>query len=235
MENTITGTEVTPIPQQRGEAGQPSSGNGPGQGRRGSSSMLEAAVAYAEERQWQVFPGTSSETVEGVVRCSCGDPGCPLPGAHPEGPDRAGPATSSGTVARRTWTLRPEAAVLLPTGRDFDVLEVPETAGYLALARLDRLGAEPGAGPVLVAPDRRMRFLVLPGAVARVPRMVRELGWAPEALGLTVTGAGGWIAAPPTRYGARGPVQWVRPPAGRRLPDAAALVPALAYACTRDR
>ncbi len=196
--------------------------------------MLEAAVEYAEERQWQVFPGVSTETVEGVVRCSCGDPSCPLPGAHPESPDWTNQATLSGAVARRLWSRRPEAAVLLPTGRGFDVLEVPETAGYLALARLDRLGAEPGAGPVLVAPDRRMRFLVLPGAQARVPRLVRGLGWAPEGLDLAVMGTGGWIAAPPTRYGARGPVQWVRPPAGR-LPDAAALVPALAYACTRDR
>ncbi|NYV78632.1 bifunctional DNA primase/polymerase, partial [Streptomyces sp. UH6] len=147
MENTISGTEVTPIPQQRGEAGQQPSGHGPGQpgqGRRGSSSMLEAAVEYAEERQWQVFPGVALETVEGVVRCSCGDPSCPLPGAHPESPDWTNQATLSGAVARRLWDRRPDAAVLLPTGRGFDVLEVPETAGYLALARLDRLGAEPG-------------------------------------------------------------------------------------------
>jgi hypothetical protein len=169
------------------------------------------------------------------VRCSCGDAGCPLPGAHPEGPDWADRATLSGAVARQLWGRRPEAAVLLPTGHGFDVVDVPETAGFLALARLDRLGVRDAAGPVVLSPDRRMRFLVAPGAVARVPRAVRGLGWAPEGLDLAVTGAGGWIAAPPTRYGARGPLQWVRPPAGRRLPDAAALVPALAYACTRDR
>ncbi|WP_448315413.1 bifunctional DNA primase/polymerase [Streptomyces sp. CO7] len=229
MENTISGTEVTPIPHQRGEAGL----QGSDDARTPVSSALEAAVRYAEERQWQVFPGVSLETAAGVVRCSCGDAACPLPGAHPEGPDWADRATLSGAVARRMWSRRPEAAVLLPTGHGFDVVDVPETAGFLALARLDRLGTEGAAGPVLLSPDRRMRFLVAPGAVARVPRAVRALGWTPEALDLTVTGAGGWIPAPPTRYGARGPVQWVRTPADRRLPDAAVLVPALAYACTR--
>ncbi|MER5476761.1 bifunctional DNA primase/polymerase [Streptomyces sp. NPDC002734] len=229
MENTISGTEVTSIPQQRGEAGP----QGSDDARTPVSSALEAAVRYAEQWQWQVFPGVSLETTAGVVRCSCGDAACPLPGAHPEGPDWATQATLSGAVARRMWSDRPDAAVLLPTGHGFDVVDVPETAGFLALARLDRLGTEGAAGPVLLSPDRRMRFLVAPGAVARVPRAVRALGWAPETLDLTVTGAGGWIPAPPTRYGARGPVQWVRTPAGRRLPDATVLVPALAYACTR--
>jgi hypothetical protein len=231
VENTISGTEVTHIPQQRGEAGR----QRPDVCLEQVSSPLEAAVRYAEQWQWQVFPGVSVETVAGVVRCSCGDAACPLPGAHPEGPDWADRATVSGALARRTWGRTPEAAVLLPTGHAFDVVDVPETAGFLTLARLERLGTEGTPGPVLLTPDRRMRFLVAPGAVARVPRAVRALGWAPERLDLTVTGAGGWIAAPPTRYGSRGPVQWVRPPADRRLPDAVALVPALAYACTRDR
>jgi hypothetical protein len=39
VEETIPGTEAAQIPKQRGD------------------SLLEAAVRYAEERHWDVFPG----------------------------------------------------------------------------------------------------------------------------------------------------------------------------------
>lgn len=232
MENTISGTEVTPIPPQRGEAVPPSS-RVASRPVPAPSSPREAAARYAEDLRWQVVPGVSLETTAGVVRCSCGDASCPLPGAHPEGPDWAGRATSSGAVVRRLWGARPDAAVLLPTGRSFDVLEVSETAGFLALARLERLGPPEAAGPVLLTPDGRMRFLVLPGAVASVAREVRAPGRSPERLDLVAMGDGGWITAPPTRHGSRGPAQWVRAPFSHSLPEAAALLPALTYASTR--
>ena len=50
-------TEAAQIPKQRGE------------------SLLDTAVRYAEERHWDVFPGTWLEAVDGVQRCSCGDTG----------------------------------------------------------------------------------------------------------------------------------------------------------------
>ena len=55
VEETIAGTEAAQIPKQRGE------------------SLLETAVRYAEERHWDVFPGTWLEAVDGVQHCSCGD------------------------------------------------------------------------------------------------------------------------------------------------------------------
>lgn len=217
MEETIPGTEAAQIPKQRGE------------------SLLEAAVRYAEERHWDVFPGTWLEAADGVQVCSCGDPACAVPGAHPAREDWATLATGSATVARRMWQKQPAASILLPTGRTFDALSVPETAGFLALARMERM--ELTLGPVTLTPDRRMFFFVLPGAVAKLPELLRKLGWSVSSLDLVALGEGSWVAAPPTRYGTRGAVQWARrpTPANRWLPDAEELVSPLAYACGRDR
>lgn len=217
VEETIAGADAVQIPKQRGE------------------SLLDTAVRYAEERHWDVFPGTWLESVEGVQRCSCGDAACPAPGAHPARPDWAAQATGSATVARRMWQKQPDASILLPTGRTFDAVSVPETAGFLALARMERM--ELTLGPVTVTPDRRTEFFVLPGASAKVPELLRKLGWSLSSLDLTVLGEGAYVAAPPTRVGCRGAVQWAcRPTAVNRwLPDVEELVSPLAYACGRDR
>jgi hypothetical protein len=217
VEETIAGAKATQIPKQRGE------------------SLLETAVRYAEERHWDVFPGTWLEADDGLQRCSCGDAACAAPGAHPSGPDWAAQATGSATVDRRMWQKQQTASILLPTGRTFDAIDVPETAGFLALARMQRM--ELTLGPVTLAPDRRMRFFVLPGAGAKVPELVRRLGWAPRAIDLGVLGEGGYVAAPPTRFGSSGAVQWAcRPTAVNRwLPDVEEVISPLAYACGRDR
>ncbi|MFC9911510.1 bifunctional DNA primase/polymerase [Streptomyces sp. NPDC127197] len=217
MEKTIPATEAAQIPKQRGE------------------SLLDTAVRYAEERHWDVFPGTWLEAVDGVQRCSCGDVACGAPGAHPTRPDWETLATGSATVARRMWQKQPYASILLPTGRTFDAICVPETAGFLALARMERM--ELTLGPVTLTPDRRMQFFVLPGASVKVPDLVRKLGWSVSSLDLVALGEGAWVAAPPTRFGSRGAVQWAcRPTAANRwLPDAEELVSPLAYACGRDR
>jgi hypothetical protein len=133
------------------------------------------------------------------------------------------------------WQEQPTASILLPTGRTFDAISVPETAGFLALARMERM--ELSLGPVTLTPDRRMEFFVLPGASVKVPDLLRKLGWTLSTLDLTAFGEGAYVAAPPTRFGFRGAVQWAcRPtPANRWLPDAEELISPLAYACGRDR
>lgn len=216
MDETIAGTETAQIPKQRGE------------------SLQDTAVRYAEERHWDVFPGTWLEAVDGVQRCSCGEAACPLPGAHPAREDWATQATGSATVARRLWAKQPTASILLPTGRTFDAIDVPETAGFLALARMERM--ELTLGPVTCTPDRRMHFFVLPGAFAKVSDLVRKLGWPPASLDLVALGEGSYVAGPPTRYGSQGAVQWARrpTPANRWLPDAEELISPLAYACGRE-
>ncbi|OKJ11875.1 bifunctional DNA primase/polymerase [Kitasatospora sp. CB01950] len=204
-------------------------------------SLLAEAVRCAEERHWEVVPGTWLLDGDGAaVCCSCGDPGCALPGAHPVGEDWGLLATVGASVVRGWWTERPDASILLPTGRAFDVLDVPEVAGCLALARMERMGLQ--LGPVLAAPaaggrrGRRLHFLVLPGAAAKLPDLLRQIGCPPGTLDLVARGEGDWVAAPPSRFGGHATALWARPPTllNRWLPDAVDLVGPLAYACLRD-
>ncbi|KUJ69884.1 DNA primase [Streptomyces albus subsp. albus] len=203
-------------------------------GQRGGG-LGESAVRYAEECHWDVAPGTWLEAGAGRERCSCAAADCPSPGGHPaqDGEGWAAQATGSAVGARRLWAETPGAAILLPTGRTFDTLDAPESAGFLALARMERMGIE--LGPVSCTPDRRMHFFVLPGAAPKIPDLIRKLGWAPSSVDVRAHGDGDYTLAPPTRVGSRGAVQWVRRPtvANRWLPDAAELVSALAYACGR--
>src|SRR5689334_7883983 len=92
--------------------------------------------------------------------CSCGDFHCSSPGAHPTSAYWAGEASGSAAAVRRMWGDRPYASVLLPTGRTFDAIDVPEVAGCLALARMERMDVP--LGPVIGHPGRRLIFLVLP-------------------------------------------------------------------------
>lgn len=199
-----------------------------------ADSPLDHAVRYAEERNWDVLPGTWLVPDGGALRCSCAAADCDAPGAHPTGPGWADQATGSATVARRLWKSEPRASVLLPTGRTFEVIDVPEAAGCLALARLER--SRTPLGPVSSTPVGRMYFFVLPGAAVKVPGLVRQLGWSMRFLDLVTRGDHDYVAAPPSRLGTRGSVQWVRQPtaANRWLPDAGELLPSLAYACGRS-
>ncbi|MEU7552417.1 bifunctional DNA primase/polymerase [Streptomyces sp. NPDC044571] len=216
VEETIGVTETAPIPKQRGEQ------------------LLDHAVRYVEERHWDVFAGAWLEPGDGRELCSCGAEDCVAPGAHATVKDWAAQATGSAVQVRRLWGRQPEASILLPTGRTFDALDVPDAAGFLALARLERM--QRTLGPVTLTPDHRMLFFVLPGAGAKVPDLVRKLGWSPATIDLVARGEGEYVAAPPTRFGGRGAVQWARrpTPANRWLPDTEELIDALAYACGRE-
>ncbi|GAB2577356.1 bifunctional DNA primase/polymerase [Streptomyces capparidis] len=196
--------------------------------------LVAAAVGYAQERHWDVCPGTWLVADGGGWRCSCGAPECARPGAHPAHADWPAQATGSPAAVRRMWSRWPSASVLLPTGRTFDVIDVPEQAGCLALARMERRQVR--LGPVACSPERRLQFFVLLGAAARVPKLIRRLGWVPEALDMVCRGQGDYVLAPPSRTAASGPALWARPPsaANRWLPEAEELVSALAYACSRD-
>jgi hypothetical protein len=216
VEESIGVQNATQIPRQRMEL------------------PVESAVMYAEERHWDVFPGTWLEVAHGVETCSCGRADCSAPGAHAAREDWASEATGSGSAARRLWAHRPKASVLLPTGRAFDVLDVPESAGLLALARMERMRVT--LGPVACTPDRRLLFFVLPGGAAKAPALVRGLGWSPASLDLIARGEGHYVPAPPTRVGGRGSVLWARRPTrtNRWLPDAEEMMSPLAYACGQE-
>ncbi|WP_406297153.1 bifunctional DNA primase/polymerase [Embleya sp. NBC_00888] len=195
--------------------------------------LVETAVRYAEDRHWDVVPGASVIENSAGRRCGCGHPGCATPGAHPILRDWAVQAASSPALVRRWWGEHPDAAILLPTGRGFDVIDVPEQAGCLALARLERMGLP--LGPVIATPTRRLQFLVLPGARDKMGEMLRRIGWGTSAIDLIPKGDGDWVVAPPSRMGSSGSASWAREPTelNRWLPEARELVSPIAYACGR--
>ncbi|RBM17744.1 bifunctional DNA primase/polymerase [Streptomyces sp. PT12] len=206
----------------------------PARGGRHGGNLLEYAVHYVRDRHWEVLPGAWIEREGRAASCSCRAWECGAPGAHPVRRDWEAHATGSVTVARRMWSERPRASILLPTGRTFDVIEVPEAAGCLALARMERLGV--ALGPVAGTPYGRMQFYVLPGGAAKVAGLVRRLGWSPAALDLTARGEGDIVAAPPTSLGPRGRVLWVRAAGAGNgpLPGVEDVLPSLAYACGQE-
>src|SRR5919197_1175697 len=89
--------------------------------------MLAAAGEYAAAG-WGVFPGGVPEgrsrfRWRGRQRCSCGDPDCPDPAAHPLRPEWVGAASTDPGRIRGWWGGRRRPNILLPTGWRFDVWE----------------------------------------------------------------------------------------------------------------
>lgn len=158
----------------------------------------------------------------------------PLPGAHPLAFGEELVAGAGWEKAAAAWAETPGAAILLPVGRSFDLLDVPEAAGRNALARLERMGLP--LGPVAVAPTGRALFFVAPARPGSSP--ICCTGWA----GTTPR----WTCAPwarrpshraPSDLGGHGPVCWLRPPTldtAGRPPQARLMVGTLAYACNRS-
>ncbi|MFV0133420.1 bifunctional DNA primase/polymerase [Streptomyces sp. HMX87] len=201
--------------------------------RRGRSSECVAVAEFTGLWGWDVVPG--ARAAAGV--CSCGRGDCRAPGAHPLDFAPEVPAGSTLDEVTRAWAEVPGAAVMLPVGRTFDVIEVAESAGRGALARLERMGLP--LGPVAVTPQGRAHFFVAPGAAAELPRLLYRMGWdTPAALDLVGLGPGAYVTAPPSDRGGRGPVRWLRPPAldsATNPPAARLLLGTLAYVAHRSR
>ncbi|MFD8011353.1 bifunctional DNA primase/polymerase, partial [Streptomyces sp. NPDC059762] len=155
-------------------------------------------------------------------------------GAHPHNgapPPAPAPGLDDATKA---WSEYPGAALLLPVGRAFDVIEVAEAAGRRALVRMERMGLP--LGPVCATPTGRAQFFVAPGAAAELPRLLYRMGWDDADLDLHCLGPGAHITAPPSNLGGLGPVRWLRPPTldtAGAPPQARLLLGTLAYMCHR--
>lgn len=204
-----------------------------GSRRRGRSSECTAVAEFTGLWGWDVVPGARAA----AGACSCGSRGCRAPGAHPLDFAAEIPAGSTLDEAVRAWAEIPGAAVMLPVGRTFDVIEVAEPAGRRALARLERMGLP--LGPVTVTPQGRAHFFVAPGSAAELPRLLYRMGWDdPSALDLRGLGPGTHITAPPSDRGGLGPVRWLRPPtldSTAGPPAARLLLGTLAYVAHRSR
>lgn len=198
---------------------------------------LGAAAAQYASMGWPVCAGAhtyrgSRAAMEPGRGCSCDRVGCPAPGAHPVSPAWQMQATVDLTVIGSWWEARPEASVILVTGRVFDVLDVPAAAGEAALGRLAAAGTAPG--PVAVLGQDRMLFFVL----TRGSPADEDEWWScgldsePESVvtGLRWHCRDSYVPAPPSRLGA-GEARWLRAPQEHPLPDALRLLEYLVDAC----
>ncbi|WP_025617154.1 bifunctional DNA primase/polymerase [Salinispora cortesiana] len=169
--------------------------------------LRRVAVRYALHG-WEVTPGACLAR----SRFVCGRAGCPTVGCHPALVDWEHSASADPARIATWWRTRPHG-VLLPTGRAFDVLEVPAHVGRDVLFAVQSHPAGPGVrGPVLSTPTGRWMFLVRPGDPLR-PELE-------HCFHVVRHGPGSWIPAPPTRL-PEGAVRWVVAPEQARwqLPD----------------
>ena len=210
--------------------------------RRAVERMAVAAAGYAA-MGWPVCagahpPGRSERGTGSGRGCSCDRMGCPAPGAHPMSPAWQVEATADPATVESLWLARPDANVILPTGRVFDVLDVPATVGMAALELMERAGVRPG--PVAVSAGDRALFFVL---TRGTPEDEHEwwschLDCEPETV-TEVTGLrwhcrDSYVLAPPSRYGPASTAQWLRGPAEHPLPDGVRVLEFLADAGEGD-
>ena len=201
--------------------------------RRTRGSVRTTIAEYTGRHGWAVAPG--ARATRGGGSCSCGDTECPAPGAHVLHFADEIPAGATHEDVEEAWSLTPGAAVMLPVGRAFDVLDVAEEAGCRALVRLERMGLR--LGPVLATPAGRALFFIAPGAAEELPQLIYRMGWDGTGLDLHCLGAGEYITAPPSDRGGLGPMRWLRPPksTAAQPPEARLLLGTLAYVGHRHR
>jgi len=212
-----------------------------GRRRRAVGRMAEAAVRYAA-LGWPVclgaYPPSHAERPDDFLRsCSCDRLGCPSPGSHPVSPAWQSTASAAPDVVARRWLAMPAANVVLPTGRVFDVLDVPAAAGLAALSTMERTGLRPG--PVALSAGNRVHFFVRSRGA---PEDENEwwschLDCLPEEVAdvasLRWHCRDSYVLAPPSRTATGGPARWLRDPLAYELPDGVRLLDVLADACER--
>ena len=216
-------------------------------GRRKSTGRMAAAAAEYAAMGWPVcqgahlraparrpHPGRGWSRDDGRA-CSCDRVGCPAPAAHPLSPAWQLEASADLDDVHRWWLERPDANVILVTGRVFDVLDVPAAAGPVALGMLDSAGVP--AGPVALSAGSRALFFV---ATRGAPDDEGEwwschLDCEPDSVarvaGLRWHTRNSYVLAPPSPYGRGRTAHWIRTPREHSLPDALRLLEFLADAC----
>ena len=203
-----------------------------------SDPLGQAAMNYAT-LGWPVCVGAhlSADGLRTGRACSCDRVGCPAPGAHPVSPTWQMQATVDTATIRHGGRPGPKRGVILVTGRVFDVLDVPATAGTAALAAIEAAGIT--AGPVAATGGRMLFFVTTRGApVDEDEWWSCRLDCEPENVTTWVACAGtaGTATCWPRRRPGPEPdgparVGWVRDPADHPLPDALRLLEFLVDAC----
>ncbi|KAB2351093.1 bifunctional DNA primase/polymerase [Actinomadura rudentiformis] len=204
-----------------------------GRRQKARNRMVAAALEYAE-LGWPSCLG-AHPPVDGDRACSCDRIGCPDPGAHPVSAAWAIQASTDPAVLKRWWSERPQANIILPTGRVFDVFDVPAAAGKVALRRIARDGLQ--VGPVAaIGEDRHLFFVATRGAPADEDEWWScHLDCSPESIaetpGMRWHCRDSYVVAPPSMLPYDREVAWIRPPDGGPLPDPLRLLEVLSDSC----
>ncbi|MBA3488872.1 MAG: bifunctional DNA primase/polymerase [Longispora sp.] len=154
--------------------------------------LRRSALTYAR-RGWKVLPGASSAG----SRFDCGTVSCPTSNCHPAH-DELGVdllSTSDIMLIDQWWQKWPHS-VLLSTGVNFDVLEVPAYLGEITTAYLAERGPR---CPTAIAAGGRWMLFVAPGDPLR-PELHRQFD-------IVLHGKGSWVPAPPSPH-PTGHVRW---------------------------
>jgi len=159
--------------------------------------------------------------------CSCRDPRCIRPGAHPLGVNWSTDATADLDAIVYWWYGPQPWNVVLPTGELFDVWRAPLDVASRALESLRAAGN--AVGPVTYAPAGEWLFFT----EARLGEPNIEL---PPDLPVAYHGGGDYVLAPPSQL-ADAAVRWWRPPAPihPRMPRWEPIAEALLRAARRRR
>lgn len=210
-----------------------------GRRQRGRGRLAGAARGYAQQG-WAVSPG-AHPLPGGDRACSCDRIGCPDPGAHPVAATWARQASLDPEEVGRWWADDVKANIILPTGRVFDVFDVPAATGVPALDRItghhDAPGPTSPVGPVAAVGSQRYLFFV---ATRGAPADEDEwwschLDCSPETVtdnpGLRWHCRDSYVVAPPSRLAYGVEVSWIRPPDRAPLPDPLRVLEILSDCC----
>ncbi|MGW2543032.1 hypothetical protein ACWC5I_19690 [Kitasatospora sp. NPDC001574] len=168
----------------------------------------DAAAGYSTILRWPLSVGYRHRPRQG---CTCGNPACPVPGAHPD-PDS--PVFAEPQHLIEELEKAPGAGLIAWTA-SFDAVALPRTLGTAVMVALDQIAQVPS----IVTPSLVI-LLVLPatGRYAKADRENIEVRSGPDS----------WIALPPsydTRWDTLPWVPWTNTPTtllhgadvGRRL------------------
>src|SRR3569833_213156 len=161
--------------------------------------LRHAAVRYAQ-RGWHVMPGAyhvggGLGRRPGRRRFDCGEAGCRTVACHPVIGEWEDMPRMPVAAVTEWWRPHPYT-VLLATGHEFDVIDVPAALGRAALLGD---GFTAARGPVAVTPAGRWLYFVRPGH-----GLLPDLAQLPAVL---LHGLGSWVPAPPSRQ-LNGRVRW---------------------------
>ena len=165
------------------------------------TTRLQAALAYARELGWAVFP---LHSVEEAGRCSCHrGADCERAGKHPRTREGLKEATTEARTLRSWWVQWPDANLAVATGpgSGIDVLDVDPRHG--GDDSLETLKAEYGPLPATAEQHtggggRHLLF-------AHHEGVRNKAGLAP---GLDVRGEGGYVVVPPSTHASGRSYMW---------------------------